>query len=261
VTCRRFPFGAQPPLGPGGRCGWDCRSDCGVPVGQGAAAAAGRCSRRRLAGCRLLAGSLRWPRPRRRRGGWRCWSRSGWPGGRLPRSRTRCWEREARRRQRRLLAALPDALDLPRRVSAGSGPRPGGPGPRASWREPAKGPLARGAAPEPSSSSPAGMSLGAALRLAAAGRVPRAASWATLVAAIERFAPLWLAAGRANCVARPAPCAATSRRTVEERCRPPRAPKIQLVVALVPRSLGAADDRRRPDRQRPARCCPGSSLV
>jgi tight adherence protein C len=134
-------------------------------------------------------------------------------------------EREARRRQRRLLAALPDALDL-LAVSAGSGR-----GPAAGLEQLARageGPLAeelRLAVAELS----CGMPLGAALRSLRA-RVP-GSELATLVAAIERSrrfgSPL------ADQLRRQAGALRRdSRRAVEERAAR-AAPKIQLVVALV----------------------------
>jgi tight adherence protein C len=134
-------------------------------------------------------------------------------------------EREARRRQRRLLAALPDALDL-LAVSAGSGR-----GPAAGLEQLARageGPLAeelRLTAAELS----CGISLGAALA-SLRSRVP-GSELATLVAAIERSrrfgSPLAEQLRRqAGALRR------DSRRAVEERAAR-AAPKIQLVVALV----------------------------
>ncbi len=134
-------------------------------------------------------------------------------------------EREARRRQRRLVAALPDALDL-LAVSAGSGR-----GPAAGLEQLARageGPLAeelRLTAAELS----CGMPLSAALRSLRA-RVP-GSELATLVASIERSrrfgSPL------ADQLRRQAGALRRdSRRAVEERAAR-AAPKIQLVVALV----------------------------
>jgi tight adherence protein C len=134
-------------------------------------------------------------------------------------------EREARRRRRRLLAALPDALDL-LAVSAGSGR-----GPAAGLEQLARagqGPLAeelRLTAAELS----CGMPLGAALN-SLRGRVP-GSELATLIAAIERSrrfgSPLAEQLRRqAGALRR------DSRRAVEERAAR-AAPKIQLVVALV----------------------------
>jgi tight adherence protein C len=134
-------------------------------------------------------------------------------------------EREARRRRRRLLAALPDALDL-LAVSAGAGR-----GPAAGLEQLARsgqGPLAeelRIAVAELSSGAP----LSAALRSLRA-RVP-GSELATLVAAIERSrrfgSPLADQLRRQASALR-----RDSRRAIEERAAR-AAPKIQLVVALV----------------------------
>ncbi len=134
-------------------------------------------------------------------------------------------EREARRRQRRLVAALPDALDL-LAVNAGSGR-----GPAAGLEQLARtgrGPLAeemRIASAEIS----CGTSLGAALRSLRA-RVP-GSELATLVASIERSrrfgSPLADQLRRQASALR-----RESRRAVEERAAR-AAPKIQLIVALV----------------------------
>jgi tight adherence protein C len=134
-------------------------------------------------------------------------------------------EREARRRQRRLLAALPDALDL-LAVSAGSGR-----GPAAGLEQLARagqGPLAEELRLTVAELS-CGMPLGAALRSLRA-RVP-GGELATLVASIERSrqfgSPLAEQLRRqAGALRR------DSRRAVEERAAR-AAPKIQLVVALV----------------------------
>jgi tight adherence protein C len=134
-------------------------------------------------------------------------------------------EREARRRSRRLVAALPDALDL-LAVSAASGR-----GPAAGLEQLARageGPLAeelRVAVAELSCGTP----LSAALR-SLRGRVP-GTEMATLVAAIERSrrfgSPL------ADQLRRQAGALRREgRRAVEERAAR-AAPKIQLVVALV----------------------------
>jgi tight adherence protein C len=134
-------------------------------------------------------------------------------------------EREARRRRLRLLAALPDALDL-LAVSAGSGR-----GPAAGLEQLAKaggGPLAeemRLTVAELSCGAP----LGAALR-SLRSRVP-GGELATLVASIERSrrfgSPL------ADQLRRQAGALRRDgRRAVEERAAR-AAPKIQLVVALV----------------------------
>jgi tight adherence protein C len=134
-------------------------------------------------------------------------------------------ERRARRRHRRLIAALPDALDL-LAVSAGSGR-----GPAAGIEQLARageGPLAeelRLAVAELSCGVPLGAAL-ASLR----SRVP-GGELATLVAAIERSrrfgSPL------ADQLRRQASSLRRdSRRAVEERAAR-AAPKIQLVVALV----------------------------
>ena len=133
--------------------------------------------------------------------------------------------RRARQRQRRLVAALPDALDL-LAVSAGSGR-----GPDAGLEQLARageGPLAeemRLAVAELSCGVPLSAAL-AALR----GRVP-GSELATLVAAIERSrkfgSPLADQLQRQATALR-----RDSRRAVEERAAR-AAPKIQLVVALV----------------------------
>jgi tight adherence protein C len=134
-------------------------------------------------------------------------------------------EREARRRRRRLLAALPDALDL-LAVSAGSGR-----GPAAGLQQLAQageGPLAEELRLTVAELS-CGVPLSAALRSLRA-RVP-GNELATLVAAIERSrrfgSPLAEQLRRqAGALRR------DSRRAVEERAAR-AAPKIQLVVALV----------------------------
>jgi tight adherence protein C len=134
-------------------------------------------------------------------------------------------ERQARRRRRRLLAALPDALDL-LAVSAGSG-RDAAAG-LAQLAHSGDGPLAeelRLTAAELSCGTP----LSAALR-SLRSRVP-GSELATLVAAIERSrrfgSPLAEQLRRqAGALRR------DSRRAVEERAAR-AAPKIQLVVALV----------------------------
>jgi tight adherence protein C len=134
-------------------------------------------------------------------------------------------ERRARRRQRRLLTALPDALDL-LAVSAGSGR-----GPAAGLEQLARageGPLAEELRLTVAELS-CGMPLGAALRSLRA-RVP-GSELATLVAAIERSrrfgSPLAEQLRRqAGALRR------DSRRAVEDRAAR-AAPKIQLVVALV----------------------------
>ena len=139
--------------------------------------------------------------------------------------RTALLEREARRRQRRLLAALPDALDL-LAVSAGSGR-----GPAAGLEQLARageGPLAEELRLTVAELS-CGMPLGAALGSLRA-RVP-GSELATLVAAIERSrrfgSPL------ADQLRRQAGALRRdSHRAVEERAAR-AAPKIQLVVALV----------------------------
>jgi tight adherence protein C len=134
-------------------------------------------------------------------------------------------ERRARERQRRLVAALPDALDL-LAVSAGSG------------RGPAAGiePLARageGPLAEELRLTVAELSCGVPLSAALASlrsRVP-GSELATLVAAIERSrtfgSPLADQLRRQASALR-----RDSRRDVEERAAR-AAPKIQLVVALV----------------------------
>ena len=134
-------------------------------------------------------------------------------------------ERRARRRHRRLLRALPDALDL-LAVSAGSGR-----GPAAGIEQLARageGPLAeelRMASAELSSGVPLGAALETLRR-----RVP-GSEVATLVAAIERSrkfgSPLADQLRRQASALR-----RDSRRATEERAAR-AAPKIQLVVALV----------------------------
>jgi tight adherence protein C len=133
--------------------------------------------------------------------------------------------RRARQRQRRLVAALPDALDL-LAVSAGSGR-----GPAAGIEQLARageGPLA-----EELRLTVAELSCGVPLSAALASlrtRVP-GGELATLVAAIERSrkfgSPLADQLRRQATALR-----RDSRRTVEERAAR-AAPKIQLVVALV----------------------------
>jgi tight adherence protein C len=134
-------------------------------------------------------------------------------------------ERRARQRQRRLLAALPDALDL-LAVSAGSGR-----GPAAGIEQLARageGPLV-----EELRLTVAELSCGVPLSAALASlrsRVP-GGELATLVAAIERSrrfgSPLAdQLRSQATALRR------DSRRAVEERAAR-AAPKIQLVVALV----------------------------
>ncbi len=134
-------------------------------------------------------------------------------------------EREARRRRRRLVAALPDALDLLAvSVASGRGPGEG----LAQLARAGKGPLAeemRIAVAELSCGSPLGAAL-AALR----ARVP-GSEMATLVASIERSrrfgSPLAEQLRRQATSLR-----REGRRNVEERAAR-AAPKIQLVVALV----------------------------
>jgi tight adherence protein C len=134
-------------------------------------------------------------------------------------------EREARRRQRRLVAALPDALDL-LAVSAGSGR-----GPAAGLEQLARaseGPLADELRLTVAELS-CGMPLSAALQSLRV-RVP-GSELATLVASIERSrrfgSPLAEQLRRQASALR-----RDSRRLVEERAAR-AAPKIQLVVALV----------------------------
>jgi tight adherence protein C len=134
-------------------------------------------------------------------------------------------ERRARQRQRRLVAALPDALDL-LAVSAGSGR-----GPAAGIEQLARageGPLA-----EELRLTVAELSCGVPLSAALASlrsRVP-GSELATLVAAVERSrkygSPLADQLRRQATALR-----RDSRRAVEERAAR-AAPKIQLVVALV----------------------------
>jgi tight adherence protein C len=134
-------------------------------------------------------------------------------------------EREARRRSRRLVAALPDALDLLAvSVASGRGPADG----LAQLARAGEGPLAeemRIAVAELS----CGSSLSAALA-ALRARVP-GSELATLVASIERSrrfgSPLADQLRRQATALR-----RDSRRAVEERAAR-AAPKIQLVVALV----------------------------
>ncbi|MFN8218497.1 MAG: type II secretion system F family protein, partial [Solirubrobacterales bacterium] len=134
-------------------------------------------------------------------------------------------EREARRRRRRLLGALPDALDL-LAVSAGSGH-----GPAAGLEQVARageGPLA-----EELGVVAAELACGAPLGAALAGlrrRVP-GGEMATLVAAIERSRRL--GSPLADQLRRQASALRRDhRRAIEERAAR-AAPKIQLVVALV----------------------------
>jgi tight adherence protein C len=134
-------------------------------------------------------------------------------------------ERRARQRQRRLVAALPDALDL-LAVSAGSGR-----GPAAGIEQLAQageGPLAEELRLTVAELS-CGLSLSAAL-LSLRRRVP-GSELATLVAAIERSrrfgSPLADQLRRQSAALR-----RDSRRAIEERAAR-AAPKIQLVVALV----------------------------
>jgi tight adherence protein C len=134
-------------------------------------------------------------------------------------------EREARRRRRRLVAALPDALDLLAvSVASGRGPGEG----LAQLARAGEGPLAeemRIAVAELS----CGSSLSAALT-ALRTRVP-GSEMATLVASIERSrrfgSPLTEQLRRQATSLR-----REGRRAVEERAAR-AAPKIQLVVALV----------------------------
>ncbi|HEX4732175.1 MAG TPA: type II secretion system F family protein [Solirubrobacterales bacterium] len=134
-------------------------------------------------------------------------------------------EREARRRRRRLVAALPDALDLLAvSVASGRGPADG----LAQLARAGEGPLAeemRIAVAELS----CGSSLSAALA-ALRARVP-GSELATLIASIERSrrfgSPLADQLRRQATALR-----RDSRRAVEERAAR-AAPKIQLVVALV----------------------------
>ena len=134
-------------------------------------------------------------------------------------------ERRARQRQRRLVAALPDALDL-LAVSAGSGR-----GPAAGIEQLARageGPLAEELRLTVAELS-CGVPLSAALT-SLRNRVP-GSELATLVAAIERSrrfgSPLADQLRRQATALR-----RDSRRAVEERAAR-AAPKIQLVVALV----------------------------
>jgi tight adherence protein C len=134
-------------------------------------------------------------------------------------------EREARRRRRRLVAALPDALDLLAvSVGSGRGPADG----LAQLARAGQGPLAeemRIAVAELSCGSPLSTAL-TALR----SRVP-GSELATLVASIERSrrfgSPLADQLRRQASALR-----RDSRRAVEDRAAR-AAPKIQLVVALV----------------------------
>jgi len=134
-------------------------------------------------------------------------------------------EREARRRRRRLVAALPDALDLLAvSVASGRGPGEG----LAQLARAGEGPLAeemRITVAELSCGSPLSAAL-AALR----ARVP-GSEMATLIASIERSrrfgSPLAEQLRRQASALR-----REGRRAVEERAAR-AAPKIQLVVALV----------------------------
>jgi tight adherence protein C len=134
-------------------------------------------------------------------------------------------ERQARRRQRRLIAALPDALDL-LAVSAGSGR-----GPIAGLEQLARageGPLAeelRLTVAEVSCGVPFSAALDSLRRRVPGGEL------ATLAAAIERSRKL--GSPLADQLRRQASALRRdSRRAVEERAAR-AAPKIQLVVALV----------------------------
>ncbi|HEY2477427.1 MAG TPA: type II secretion system F family protein [Solirubrobacterales bacterium] len=134
-------------------------------------------------------------------------------------------EREARRRRRRLVAALPDALDLLAvSVASGRGPADG----LAQLARTGQGPLA-----EEMRITVAELSCGTSLSAALAAlraRVP-GSELATLVASIERSrrfgSPLAEQLRRQASALR-----RDSRRAVEERAAR-AAPKIQLVVALV----------------------------
>jgi tight adherence protein C len=134
-------------------------------------------------------------------------------------------EREARRRSRRLVAALPDALDLLAvSVASGRGPADG----LAQLARAGAGPLA-----EEMRIAVAELSCGSSLSNALAAlraRVP-GSELATLVASIERSrrfgSPLADQLRRQATALR-----RDSRRAVEERAAR-AAPKIQLVVALV----------------------------
>jgi tight adherence protein C len=134
-------------------------------------------------------------------------------------------ERRARRRQRRLVAALPDALDL-LAVSTGSGR-----GPAAGIEQLARageGPLAEEMRVTLADLS-CGVPLGTALE-SLRRRVP-GSELATLVAAIERSRKL--GSPLADQLRRQAASLRhDSRRATEERAAR-AAPKIQLVVALV----------------------------
>jgi tight adherence protein C len=134
-------------------------------------------------------------------------------------------ERQARRRRRRLVGALPDALDLLAVSSAA------GRGPAAGFEQLARageGPLAEELRVTVTEIS-CGMPLGAALR-ALRARVP-GSELATLVASVERSrrfgSPLAEQLRRQASALR-----RDGRRAVEERAAR-AAPKIQLVVALV----------------------------
>ena len=134
-------------------------------------------------------------------------------------------EREARRRRRRLVAALPDALDLLAvSVASGRGPADG----LAQLARAGEGPLA-----EEMRIAGAELSCGSSLSTALAAlraRVP-GSELATLVASIERSrrfgSPLADQLRRQASALR-----RDSRRAVEDRAAR-AAPKIQLVVALV----------------------------
>jgi tight adherence protein C len=134
-------------------------------------------------------------------------------------------QRRARQRQRRLVAALPDALDL-LAVSAGSGRGPAAG--IAQIAEAGEGPLAEELRLTVAELS-CGVPLGDALR-SLRGRVP-GAELARLVAAIERSRQL--GSPLADQLQRQATALRRdSRREVEEHAAR-AAPKIQLVVALV----------------------------
>jgi len=134
-------------------------------------------------------------------------------------------ERAARRRHRRLVAALPDALDL---LAIGSA---AGRGPSAGFAELGRagsGPLA-----EELGAVAAELECGKSLRAALAalrGRVP-GGEVATLCAAIERS---WqLGSPLADQLRRQATALRRDRRRAIEERAARAAPKIQLVVALI----------------------------
>src|SRR5262249_1598816 len=149
-------------------------------------------------------------------------------------------DREARRRRRRLVAALPDALDLLAvSVASGRGPADG----LAQLARAGEGPLAeqmRIAVPEPSCRRPLPAPLPPPRVPGSGAATPRPLS--------RRPPPLRLTARRA---ASPPGDQSPPRGPPRGRgARRPRRPEDPARRRPRPRPLGDADDRRRPDRQR-----------